>query len=309
MFMRKTILCAVLLAALLNFYCDKNTSSPDPGNNLTDFTGEYLSQEPPGQEAKRFAEDLLLASSGWCWHGPPVFSPDGTELYFSKLVNTDPSRIIIQSMKIKNGRWTRPAYPTFASEDRCNNPMFAENGNRLYFISRNQGGLLFVNRIENGWSQPVRVDITIPSSLSAGWQFAITGDKTIYAELWDENGPDLYRFKYTGNTYQEPENLGEAINTEYTEFAPVLAPDESYLIFSSNRPGGFGMHDLYISFWEKNGNWTEPKNMGHKINSTHEDAGPMISPDGKYFFFTSLRGNDQGYNPYWINIQIIDELK
>ncbi len=310
MLTRRTIFCAAVIIAALSFNCDKDDStSPESENNLTGFTGEYLGLQPPGTQPFRFAESLLMANSSWWWHGPPVFSPDGTELFFSKYINTETGSIIMQYMKIENGRWTIPESPPFADEDGCNNPVFAENGNRLYFISQSRGGLVYVNRTENGWSQPVSVNLPVPSSHSLGWQFSIIGDKTIYAELWSDNGPDLYKFSYVDNSYSEPENLGDVINTEHSEFAPFVASDESYLIFTSNRPGGYGRHDLYISFRNNDGSWTEPKNMGSEINAASEDAGPMISNDGRYFFFTSQKGGDLGYNPYWISSQIIEDLK
>lgn len=90
--------------------------------------------------------------------------------------------------------------------------------------------------------------------------------------------------------YSKPENLGDEINTKYFEGDPYIAPDESFLIFTSyNRPDGLGDGDLYISF-NQNGHWTAPKNLGAPINSSALDFCPNRSPDGKYFFFTSERG-------------------
>src|SRR6186713_2131449 len=75
---------------------------------------------------------------------------------------------------------------------------------------------------------------------------------------------------------------------------PLIAPDESFLIFHSNRPGGFGIKDkdvnvihcdLYISFNEA-GKWTKPINMGDQINTTGIEMAPALTPDGKYFLFT-----------------------
>ncbi len=76
------------------------------------------------------------------------------------------------------------------------------------------------------------------------------------------------------------------MNTEFSEHDPFVAPDESYLIFTSTRPGGFGREDLYIGYKKVDGSWTEPKNMGKTINSSGVDFCPMLSPDGKYLFFT-----------------------
>lgn len=64
---------------------------------------------------------------------------------------------------------------------------------------------------------------------------------------------------------------------------------KAFLIFSSARPGGFGKTDLYISFKNKDGSWDEVKNMGEEINSPSSDFTPGLSPDGRYFFFSSAR--------------------
>jgi hypothetical protein len=60
--------------------------------------------------------------------------------------------------------------------------------------------------------------------------------------------------------------LGPSVNSEYNEADPFVAPDESYLIFQSKRPGGFGNNDLYISFRNKGGQWCrESVNLRHIV--------------------------------------------
>lgn len=90
--------------------------------------------------------------------------------------------------------------------------------------------------------------------------------------------------------YSKPENLGDEIYSKYYDGDPYIAPDESFLIFVSyNRPEGLGDGDLYLSF-NQNGRWTPAKNLGAPINSSALDFCPNMSPDGRYFFFTSERG-------------------
>jgi Tol biopolymer transport system component len=90
------------------------------------------------------------------------------------------------------------------------------------------------------------------------------------------------------------------INTKYLEHDPFIAPDESYLLFTSvDRPGGFGTGDLYISSRMKDGTWTEAKNLGKVFNTNGYDFCPIVSPDGKYFFFSS-KGDI-----YWVRVEAI----
>lgn len=90
--------------------------------------------------------------------------------------------------------------------------------------------------------------------------------------------------------YADAENLGDTINSQFNEFEPLIASDESFLIFmAGGRPDGRGGLDLFISY-NRNGTWTKPVNLGEKINSGGNEYSPTISPDGKYFFWTSTRG-------------------
>jgi len=106
-----------------------------------------------------------------------------------------------------------------------------------------------------------------------------------------------------------PENLGAVINTDAEEWGPYVDPDEDFLIFTSNRPGGFGLHDLYISFRNADGSWSEPQNMGNTINSSNDDASPLISPDGNYLFYLTKKEGDLVLNPYWVDAQIIENFR
>jgi Tol biopolymer transport system component len=104
---------------------------------------------------------------------------------------------------------------------------------------------------------------------------------------------------------------------------PYIAPDESFIIFASNRPngiseadmflrdGGSQELDLYISYNKGNNTWTTPKNLGKGINTKAWEFGPTLSPDKKYLFFTR-RMNFKTVEPskiYWVSAIIIDQLK
>ncbi len=118
---------------------------------------------------------------------------------------------------------------------------------------------------------------------------------------------DVYRARRLNGQWTAPENLGRPVSSEFREFDPFIAPDESYVIFASTRPGGLGGADLYVSFRERNGAWGEPKNMGPGVNSPASDYTPMLSPDGKYLFFTSGReGQD---DIFWVDAGVIAALR
>ena len=89
---------------------------------------------------------------------------------------------------------------------------------------------------------------------------------------------------------------------------PFIAPDESYLIWDSERPDGFGDSDLYISFKQSDGTWGKAINMGETINSDKWDAYATVTSDGKYLMFN--RGISKGnIDIYWVDASIIDTLR
>lgn len=120
---------------------------------------------------------------------------------------------------------------------------------------------------------------------------------------------DLYISYYTPTGWSEPENMGRNINTESWESAPSLSPDKRALYFSSNRPGGYGNTDLYVSYRQPNGKWSPAVNMGPNINTAGKEQAPFIHADNATLYFTSdglpgYGGNDiflcrKGPNNEW----------
>ncbi|MCK4943042.1 MAG: PD40 domain-containing protein [Candidatus Aminicenantes bacterium] len=86
-----------------------------------------------------------------------------------------------------------------------------------------------------------------------------------------------------------------------------MAPDGSYLLYDSNKPGGYGEFDIYITYRKVDGTWTKPINLGDKINSKYSENRVYVSPDDKYLFYTSSRTGN--LDAYWVDTKIIAELK
>jgi hypothetical protein len=121
---------------------------------------------------------------------------------------------------------------------------------------------------------------------------------------------DLYRSpRLPDGNFGEPVNLGPPINSEYGTGDFSLAPDESYMVISLRRPENLGKGDLHVSFRNPDGTWGQPVSLGDKINTEHHELCPMVTPDGKYLFFSRLIGENwetaTGGDIYWVDISVI----
>jgi outer membrane protein OmpA-like peptidoglycan-associated protein/tetratricopeptide (TPR) repeat protein len=98
---------------------------------------------------------------------------------------------------------------------------------------------------------------------------------------------DIYLSVQSDNGWSERIHAGNAINTEYWESAPCLSPDKKQLYFSSDRPGGYGGTDLYVSTLMANGKWSTPQNLGPNVNTPGDESCPFMHADNQTLYFNS----------------------
>ena len=106
-----------------------------------------------------------------------------------------------------------------------------------------------------------------------------------------EGGIDLWMATRATRTvpFDPAENLGPPVNTSYLEGGPSLSSDGQALFFHSDRPGGQGSKDLWVSYRDDSGSWQEPINLGPDVNSASDDWTSMISADMSTLYFASTR--------------------
>ena len=98
---------------------------------------------------------------------------------------------------------------------------------------------------------------------------------------------DLYYSEQRDGRWTPPANIGSPINTKDWESLPALSPDGNTLYFSSNRAGGLGGKDIYVSRREAGGGWSAPENVGEPVNTSADDQSPFLHPDGRSLYFMS----------------------
>jgi len=229
----------------------------------------------------------------------PAFTPDGKTIYFLKNSPTFNFWTIVVS-HFERGRWSTPEVAPFSGQYRDADPFITPDGFRLYFISdrpvagktKRDLDIYVMEKTEKGWGEPRNLGAPVNSD-SSEWYPTLASDGTIYFGSDRPGGKgrtDIYRCRFVDGKYAEPENLGDAINTPAEEFEPFIAPDQSYLLFmAGGRPDGLGGLDIYVSY-NRDASWTKAVNIGDKINSSGNEYSPKVSPDGRYFFWSSTRG-------------------
>lgn len=148
----------------------------------------------------------------------------------------------------------------------------------------------FVERAGNSWSVPQKIDF---GGVSGGFgtypSVAASGNLYFNGRVGSANSA-ICVSRFENGRYHSPEELGPAVNSEAAEHHPFIAPDESYILFDSQREeDSFGNSDIFISRRQNDGTWSEAKNLGPKVNSSYMEMSSFVSADGNYLFFSSSR--------------------
>ena len=272
--------------------------------------GAYLGETPPGDAPRLFAPHIFSSPM----HTSTVFSPDGMEVYWRAMGSDDPDQILF--MRRRNGGWTSPATVPFVLPGGTGDPTFVHDGRTLFFTSheelpihagvRNEG-IWYVVRDGDGWSEPRPIGDVV-NSHRMHWQISVARNGNLYFTSRNEGvsgAEDIYRSRFDGDEFAEPENLGASVNGEYQETTPYVAPDESYVMFAR---WGLDLEyaDLFISFATK-GTWTTATSLGNGVNTESHELCPVVSPDGKYLFFVSSRSGK--FRVYWVDAALIEKLR
>lgn len=190
-------------------------------------------------------------------------------------------------------------------------PVLTADQQDLIFTMRQGGGpdddenLVISHKDSSGhWSVPVSLSRNINSRLNEGTcAISADGRKLIFTSCVGREsygGCDLFESVKVGNEWSVPQNLGSNVNSYYWDTQPSLSADGRTLYFVSDRRGGVGGRDIWVSRLDDKGNWTKATNMGEPVNTTQDEISPFIHPNGRVLYFAS---NGQiglgGYDIYY----------
>ena len=179
-------------------------------------------------------------------------------------------------------------------------PLITSDGSTMVFTSRRKGStgnlkapdkgyfedIYITHQSKEGWTKPEKISPNINFEYHDA-AAAISPDGRTLFIYYEDGGGDIYSSRYVSGEWTSPEPLNQHINTGYWETAVSITADGQTLYFTSDRPGGYGGLDIYMSNLAENGEWGRPVNLGEHINTPGHEDSPFIHPDGKSLYFSS----------------------
>lgn len=176
-------------------------------------------------------------------------------------------------------------------------PALSADGSTLIFTrssnqegSRNEDFYLSYHDTDK-WTFAESIGEPINTAQNEGAQCITADGKTLYFTACSRSDSygrcDLYTSEFVDGYWSQPVNLGSNVNTENWESQPAISSDGRQLFFVSNRPGGIGKKDIWVTYKNNKGNWTKAKNLGKDINTSKDDVSPFLHWDNQTLYFSS----------------------
>lgn len=234
-----------------------------------------------------------------------AFSPDGRTMFLTQIDGAE--HTLMESTRLAGG-WSKPRPLSFSGHWRDLEETLSPDGRTMIFASnrpadggptpidahfggklrRGRGGDLWETSMTSaGWSAPTRLPDRVNANTST-FSPALAADGTLY--FMRASGPKMtfhiFVAKSERDTYSNS-TLAPFSDAAYSDFDPTVAPDDSFVIFTSTRPpSAKGAADLFVSF-HRDGRWTTPLDIGKPIDPAGDAIEPRLSPDAKVLYFTA----------------------
>ncbi|MEZ4944969.1 MAG: OmpA family protein [Cyclobacteriaceae bacterium] len=177
-------------------------------------------------------------------------------------------------------------------------PVLTADEQELIFTRRMGPGpdddedLVVSKKDENGnWTTPVSISKNINSKFNEGTcTISADGRTLIFTSCIGRRGYgncDLFYSRKVGDEWSYPVNIGPEINSSAWESQPSLSADGRVLYFISDRSGGIGGRDIYVSRKTVDGNWSKAEVMPQPINTPFDEISPFIHVNGRTLFYAT----------------------
>ncbi len=252
--------------------------------------------------------------------GSPHISPDGLSLYFSsgRSGGSGGHDLYVSSRGTPDAEWETPVNLGSTVNGSADDwaPSLSPDGLELFFTSKRPGGpggfsdIWVTTRTteEDDWGGPEPLGPNINTSDFEGHPSISSDGLELYfcawttsvrpgsgsSDIWVTSRPSL------SDPWGPPVSLGSIVNSSYYDGEPDISADGLCLIFGSDRPGGSGGWDLWVTMRKTNSDsWGKPVNLGPKVNSPGTDTMADISDDGSVLFFASDRFDNLSVFDMW----------
>lgn len=169
------------------------------------------------------------------------------------------------------------------------NPVLAKNDSVFVFTVRQQGKTQIYCSYKSGkeWKIPSNITRQL-GGFDRFYSNSITGDgKTLILFMNDGDDGNLYLSQRTDTIWSRIKSVGKYVNSIYWEDHGFITPDGKTMYFASNRPGGEGELDIWISQRLEDGTWGRPINCGNVINTPYDETTPFYDPEEDALIFSS----------------------
>lgn len=173
-------------------------------------------------------------------------------------------------------------------------PVLTADGETLIFSGlthERDENIYFTTRQKKGWDVPEEISKSINTTNNEGTcAISADGRTLVFTACNRPDGYgscDLYITHKQGSDWGTPVNMGEPVNTRDWDSQPSLSADGHTLYFASDRKGGHGKKDIWVSSLDKKGKWSEPKNLGGTVNTADDENAPFIHANGQTLFYAS----------------------
>lgn len=159
---------------------------------------------------------------------------------------------------------------------------------------------IYISYFRNGsWTMPEAIKELCTSFNEGTCTISADGKIMIFTICDNQIRPtlgscDLFITKRLGDHWSEPQNLGPAVNSSHWDTQPALSPDGRTLYFVSDRPGGIGGHDIWVTYLQEDGQWSQAVNLGPSINTRNDELSPFMHANNRTLFFASDRHPTHG---------------
>jgi hypothetical protein len=187
------------------------------------------------------------------------------------------------------------------------NPVISADGKSFAYMTslKFYDAIYFSRKEKSGWSSPLNITPEIGSDGNMYISSLSSDGSLLFLTRISDDRSDILVSRFDGTSWSPAGKLNSNINTGYWESHASISPDGNSLFFASDRPGGYGGLDLYVSYKNQDGEWGLPVNLGPEINTPFNEDRPAITTDGSLLYFCSQgHFNMGGYDIFKTRLDI-----